>query len=90
MKNKREVILRALCSDSAAGAGRIARDNGLTHFLVEERFYSGFGARCRNAGQAEGPYPVYEAARSNPDFRLKLPEGEVFVISAEKISSLPG
>ena len=89
IKNRREALLRAFCSGSAAAAGRIARDYGLTHFLVEERFYSDGGARCRNAGQAEGPYPVYEAARSAPDFRAKLPEGDVFVITAEKISPLP-
>ncbi len=90
IKNRREAILRALCSGSAAEAGRIASDYGLTHFVVEKQFYSGERARCRNAGRSEGPYPVYEAARANPDFRLKLPEGDIFVINAEKISSLPG
>ncbi len=89
IKNRREAMLRAFCSGSAAAAGRIARDYGLTHFLVEERFYSGSAARCRSAGKAEGPYPLYEAARSNPDFSLKLPEGEVFVMNAEKLSSVP-
>lgn len=89
VKNRRAALLRALCSGSAAGAGRIARDYGLTHFLVEENFYSGAGARCRGAGLAGGRYPVYEAARSNPDFRLKLPEGEIFVMGTEKLSSLP-
>lgn len=88
-KSRREVLLRFLCSDSAAAAGRLARDYGLTHFLVEEQFYSNAGARCRSAGQAGGPYPVYEAARANPDFSLKLPEGDVFVINAEKISKSP-
>lgn len=89
LKNRREALLRALCSGSASEAGGIARNYGLTHFLVEEQFYSRSAARCRGVGKAEGPYPLYEAARSSPDFRAKLPEGDVFVINAEKISSIP-
>lgn len=88
IKNRREAMLRALCSGSASEAGEIARDYGLTHFLVEDQFYSGSAARCRAVGKAEGPYPLYEAASSNPDFRAKLPEGDLFVINAEKISSI--
>lgn len=90
INRRREAMLGALCSGSAAGAGRIAHDRGFTHFLVEERFYSGSAARCRSAGRTEGPYPVLEAARLNPDFRLKLPEGDIFVITAEKISATAG
>lgn len=89
VKNRRDAMFRALCSSSISGAGGVARDNGLTHFLIEEKFYSGDGKRCLSAGLGAAHYPVYEAAQVNPDFRLKLEEGDVYVISVEKLASLP-